>query len=125
MIFYIIAILGFCADRVIKYFAIKTPSLIQGVFINEKFALSLPVSNSISAILMGAGIIVLLHYAIKKKRPIIWVIISGAMSNFIDRIFYNGVIDYMHAPFGGIINIADIMISIGVLILIVYNKKLK
>jgi len=125
-IYYIlIAAFGFAIDQSIKYFFMKTPRFAEGVFINNDFAWGLPVPNNLTALIMILILFLLIFFAVKKKEPGLWIIIAGAFSNLIDRIFYSGVIDYIHTPFGGVINIADAMISFGVLAIILNAKKTK
>jgi len=57
------------------------------------------------------------------------LIVSGGLSNFIDRIIYNGVVvDFLNIGIGnfrtGILNIADIAITLGI-ILMLYGSLIK
>jgi signal peptidase II len=45
--------------------------------------------------------------------------ITGLVGNLIDRIVYGSVIDFINLKFWPIFNVADILISIGALILII------
>jgi signal peptidase II len=58
-------------------------------------------------------------------RIIFALIISGGLSNIIDRIYFGCVIDFINLHFWPVFNFADIYITIGVLIFfkIVYFKK--
>lgn len=48
------------------------------------------------------------------------LILAGAISNFIDRVFYSGVIDFIIFPFNlFVFNIADLSITIGVFLLLI------
>lgn len=55
------------------------------------------------------------------------LVLSGAVSNVIDRFIYNGVIDFIHISFAGysfpIFNIADVLIVIGVAIMFFEHMK--
>ncbi|MAG28922.1 hypothetical protein CL632_02140 [bacterium] len=130
----IIAALGFVLDRIIKYFVLKNPSfengffLFDGVFglrlhINEYFAWGLPISNTISIYLMILVILALIYAMIRMHALGLWLVLAGALSNILDRFIYNGVIDYIVVPWGGIINIADILVIAGVLVLLFYKKR--
>ncbi len=48
--------------------------------------------------------------------------IVGGTGNFIDRLYYGGVVDFIHLSYGGwsfpIFNIADVCIIVGVLIMV-------
>jgi lipoprotein signal peptidase len=133
-IFIAIAFAGLVADRIFKYFAIKSPIYSEGFFLitdklglryhlNQNFAGSLPLSNDLTAALMAVVIIILFIVFIKKKNiPVLWLIIVGAISNLFDRIAYSGVIDYIVVPWGGIINIADVLVVSGLVVLIFCSK---
>ena len=46
-------------------------------------------------------------------------LLGGTLSNLIDRIFYQGVIDYIHLDFlNNVFNLADVANIVGALILI-------
>lgn len=53
------------------------------------------------------------------------LIIAGGFSNILDRVVYGGVIDFISVSFNGwhwsILNIADVVINVGVLILILQS----
>lgn len=63
----------------------------------------------------------------KQHKPILGyaLILTGAFSNFLDRIFYGGVIDFIVVWFGNwswpAFNIADVAILLGIAILIKDN----
>jgi len=54
------------------------------------------------------------------------VVLAGAISNMIDRVQYNGVVDFIALQFQGyhfpIFNVADICIVLGIFALIIYEK---
>ncbi len=119
LLFFIIAITGFAIDRIVKYFALNIPAFFGGVFVNENFAWGIPISNNTVLVFMSFAIASLAVLSIKSKNLAFLILIMGALSNLIDRIFYGGVIDYIHVPFGGIINLADIMVFLGAALLFV------
>lgn len=99
-------------------------------YINNQFAWSWPIPNNVviifSILLFALGVFIYFRRA--RAQPElwpIWLIGSGALSNFIDRIFRHGVVDYFLVPGGGVINLADILIIIGVLFLASNTKKNK
>jgi lipoprotein signal peptidase len=55
----------------------------------------------------------------------ILLILSGALSNVIDRLQFGCVIDFINQPIGPIFNLADVFISIGVIITVVSIYKHK
>lgn len=50
-------------------------------------------------------------------------ILSGALSNFIDRIYFGCIIDFIDLKFWPVFNLADIFITVGVIMLILKIKK--
>lgn len=128
--FFYFALIGLAADRIIKYFIITMPSAFTGFFVfdnnlglvrhlNQGFAWSLNISNAGSAFLMaGSAILIIWYYFYQQRIECIWLIIAGALSNFFDRLIHGGVVDYLVVPWGGIINLADILIFFGVILLI-------
>ena len=61
-------------------------------------------------------------YSRKMPRhvPMAWaLLISGGASNLIDRIFFSGVIDYIKIWQFPIFNLADVLITLGVVLIIV------
>jgi len=119
------AAIGLAFDQAAKYLFLKNPVLEDGVFLNKNFAWGLPISNGLTFGLMILAMAVLIFIVARsKKSPSlpVFFILSGAISNIIDRIFRHGVVDYIYVPWGGIINIADVLIFIGVILLIFKNK---
>lgn len=56
-----------------------------------------------------------------------WMILSGALSNMIDRVIYGGVVDFIKLSYAGYVwpyfNIADMVIVLGVLVMIATYKE--
>lgn len=67
--------------------------------------------------------IVLLIFKSRSKLTIfsLLLILSGAFSNIIDRLFFGCVIDFINIKVWPIFNIADILISAGAILLITKN----
>lgn len=115
----------FIFDRFTKVYILKNPSpnFWGGFFeshINTGVAFSLPISYLILYPLLII-ILTLLFYLWKKdfnrRSILIWpwaLIIIGAISNFMDRIRYGGVIDFINIPYFTVLNLSDIYISIGI-----------
>ena len=59
------------------------------------------------------------------KRYALLMILSGALGNLYDRIFYNAVPDFIDFHIGNfhwfVFNVADIFISLGIFLMIVYE----
>ncbi len=137
-----IAILGgifLLLDQGLKYLANTYPSFSLYIwkpwfgwefFPNPGIAFSLPFPQFI--LIIGTPIVLFwLYYIIikeeKKNRlamPGLIFIVYGALSNFIDRLMFGYTIDYLRI-FTGIINLADIMIIIGVVALLLGEKHRK
>ncbi len=82
------------------------------------FGLSFPVIFPICIFL----ILVILVY---QKRVCFgfWLIIAGGISNLIDRIFGGGVVDFISLPFFPSFNLADVFISLGMILALVCLMK--
>lgn len=56
-----------------------------------------------------------------------WMVLSGAISNVIDRIRFGGVVDFIHVHYGNwsfpVFNVADIFITCGVFLLFYLHMK--
>ena len=54
-------------------------------------------------------------------------LVVGAFSNFIDRFYYQGVVDFISVPFFTVFNLADVYISLAVIWIlyleVIYKKK--
>ncbi len=128
----------FVLDRITKYWTIEYLSTgyewLDGFFSLQYFqntgiAFGIPIPNSI-ALIMAIGIIVIL-YTYTRKNPQslplfpVALIITGAISNSIDRIIYSHVIDFIIIWQWPAFNIADCLITIGAIWLIVNEYKQK
>ena len=115
---------------IILIFTISLDQIIKFIFINNKLAIFntgfswgiLPNSN-LSAIILTFVFFIIIIIFIKRQYQqlepgliyILAFIISAGISNLIDRFLYNGVVDYIDIGFVPVFNIADLIISIGVL----------
>lgn len=93
--------------------------------LNKGIAFSLPFGGwwlLVLTALILLGVLVLLVYSIKRKNKAmvrgLVLILLGAASNSIDRVHYGGVIDFFQAVFLPIINIADLLILSGLLMMV-------
>jgi len=76
------------------------------------------------------GIILLIFYLLYKKYFIhntlyIILILSGALSNLVDRFWHGCIIDFINLGFGPIFNLADFFISLGAIMLVIAYLKVK
>lgn len=117
--FFLISATGLALDQGLKYFGAGWFSY----YLNTNFAWSWPVSNRAVVILTWP--LILLVAGFFYRRPAIWLILAGAVSNLIDRLGRGGVVDYIWLPGGGVINLADVLILAGLLFLIIEKKHVK
>lgn len=134
-----LSVVLFVVDRILKWTALtqwtdRHVVLLPGVqlefLLNRGIALSLPVTGTLAIVLIVllAGILVVLFFrSIMQKdwirASIFFLVLCGATSNVIDRFLYGGVIDYFHAFFPSVINLADVMIVVGVVALVLPREQ--
>ncbi|WP_291572796.1 signal peptidase II [Clostridium sp. UBA4548] len=138
----VIIVLGLLLDRISKLWALSTLKDSLGITIIKNFFAFEYLENRGAAfgilqnklwllvvitILVASGMI---FYLIKFKpsskllRISIAMIVSGAIGNLIDRIYYNFVVDfilvhYKEAYYFPTFNVADILVSVGTFFLII------
>jgi signal peptidase II len=95
-------------------------------FKNDQFAFSLPIPLPITYtiyFMVFVGIIWYFRKRYSAMRRMEWLgwalVISGGVSNVFERLFIGYVRDIIQIPFGGIINLADIYISFGIVLLLI------
>jgi signal peptidase II len=79
-------------------------------------------------VLTIAALAALIWYFVRNRHPLIRtslaLIIAGAAGNFIDRLLNGYVVDFLHFyPFGydfAIFNVADMCITVGVILLVIF-----
>lgn len=132
----------FIIDRFLKMLALnmeadKTKNIIGQIFSfsftkNYNIAFSLPLGGPVLNIIIISLILVIIliighsiwqEKKISKKSIVLTFILFGAISNIVDRLKYGFVIDYLELKYFTIFNLADIMISLGAIILILQNLK--
>lgn len=126
-------------DQFLKYLARTNPK--QNYYIwktwlgweyleNSGIAFSLPFPNFLIIILTPIILLGLIIFYTKKKNKTklfhlgIFLIIAGAISNFIDRFLFEVTIDYLRI-LTSVINLADVMIVLGGGLLIINELKTK
>lgn len=128
----------FVLDRFLKFLSINLESdfyLIKNFlkftfysnkFISFSFPLSGPLLNLLIFILIFF-ILINIIFLIKKDNffeAFLWVaVFLGALSNFIDRLRYSFVIDYLDFFSLSVFNLADVMIVLGCFFIIWLNLK--
>ena len=145
----ILIIFTFALDRLSKLKIIKQQLNNESLFINDYLNFDLTWNTGISFGLLSQNaniyyhaisvliffVIIFLSYLISKAnftdKVLFSLILGGAIGNFYDRLFYFAVPDFIDIHIGNFhwftFNIADIFITIGVILLIiedlVLNKK--
>jgi signal peptidase II len=128
----------FILDRIIKNLFLaqvlvyKNLGLLNfNLYQNRKIILGWSINNPWLNVLIFVIFIFLVYnlkkaYFQKKLTPLfaLTLIIAGAMSNVLDKLFYGFIIDYINLGPWSIFNLADLMIWAGTTILIIsYTKK--
>ena len=130
----------FIADRWLKILAVAQAgnpgTRLIGDFLSFSFtpnryiAFSLPLSGwFIIGLILGIIVVLIftiIYLIINKKSDILTIllltiILLGAISNMLDRYLYGYVIDYLSLRYFTVFNLADAMISVGVIIVLFKN----
>lgn len=135
--FFVIAMF-FVLDRYLKFRSINLNEdflLVKGwltftFYPNKDISFSIPINGIFLNILISFLILVVLvnlFFLIKKNKKIEffgWLaVFFGAISNFIDRIKFSYVIDYLDLRYFTVFNLADFLIFVGCLVVIFGNFK--
>ncbi len=111
-------------DQAAKYFA-----AVHGfIFRNYLFAFSLPVPSVLMYLFYLVALAVLFWYVMvnlkKFSRPILlgwWLIVVGASINVGERLILGYVRDFIYIYGGGVLNVADLYIIVGIVYLLIYE----
>jgi len=129
----IVSLVVFAIDRLVKSFFVKNPDVHQDFLFGTAFrfvknpgiAFSLSVPSALLIIIITGALVFLMFFmfrAGKSKRDFLFFAFSlvflGALSNYIDRILYSYVVDYVDFPYFTVLNIADIMITLGLVLIV-------
>jgi len=84
--------------------------------------------GTIVAVIVGAALVALVAYfATHLDKPLVWLptgmLLGGALGNVIDRIRYGAVTDFIKLPAWPAFNVADISITLGVLVLLYVTER--
>lgn len=116
-------------DQISKYLVLRFWPEISTI--NPNVAFSIPISNAVSLLLTPLLLIIFiiffLHAAKLDSRWAIAAfgfIVGGGLSNFLDRIVRGGVVDFIDLGFWPSFNLADSLITIGVLALLIFHDKI-
>ncbi|MFH1854816.1 MAG: signal peptidase II [bacterium] len=113
-------------DQIIKRFlVIKFPSL---VLINSNLAFGINFTSPLLLNILAILLFVVVIYFFQNKKilsvPVV-LILSGAVSNLLDRIFLGGVADYIDFKIWPSFNLADALIFSGSVLLVLQLLKKK
>lgn len=116
-------------DQISKYLVLRFwPDLAS---INPNIAFGIPIPNAVmlalSPLLLLGFAYVFQKYAASRRKLSIFAfacVIGGGASNFLDRLFRGGVIDFIDLGFWPSFNLADSFISIGVFTLLLFHAKI-
>ncbi|MFA6272800.1 MAG: signal peptidase II [Patescibacteria group bacterium] len=132
----------FVTDRVLKWWAVNSLSDISPItflrvfrlefYLNEGIIFSVPLPKMliyIITVLIISVVIYLLYeaYQMKNRSLIIGysLVTVGAFSNLLDRFNYGAIIDFINLRVLPVFNLADIIITIGITVLIFNIIKIK
>jgi lipoprotein signal peptidase len=111
------------ADSIVKLFIPRT-------FRNYGFVFSIPLPPWSIYLVYGIVLVPLVVYYVKRRtefshwESISWLLIfSGSASNILERIRLGYVRDFIYLPGGGVINIADILITLGLVMILAQRRK--
>jgi signal peptidase II len=84
--------------------------------------------GTIVAVIVGAALVALVAYfATHLDKPLVWLptgmLLGGALGNIIDRVRDGGVTDFIKLPGWPAFNVADISITLGVVVLLYVTER--
>jgi signal peptidase II len=131
----VVAAVLFVVDRILKAIVVKGTSASFGfgkftLFKNEGLVFSIPAPYYISLGLMIVAVAALglLLWRYRSHGFILWplmLFVAGTASNIFDRIHYGYIVDYVYLSDRlPIINLADAMLTAGVIILVFSLRKI-
>lgn len=116
-------------DQVSKYLVLRFWPQISTI--NPNVAFSIPIPNVvmffITPVLIAIFIFLFMRYGNFPSRYSIAAfgfLVGGGVSNFIDRIFRDGVVDFIDLGFWPSFNFADSFITIGAFLLLFFHAKI-
>lgn len=119
---YLIVLLLILVDQVSKVLVLKYFPTIAVNNRSGSFSLSYANISYIYVALFALSLFVLIMFLLERPSMDGWgftLILSGAISNIVDRVRLGAVVDFIHSNFWATFNIADSFITIGAIILIV------
>jgi len=141
LLFVVAALVVFVFDRAVKEIVMRF--LTQDIVIIENFtritysenvgvAFGLQIPQIVQlflvpALIVGGFYLVTQHLKLDSifVQIVVGAIAGGAISNYVDRILHGFVIDYIKIWFWPVFNIADIAITVGILLIVVFYGKIR
>ncbi len=78
-------------------------------------------------VVLAALALLLAYFARHADRPMLWLptglVLGGALGNLVDRIRQGYVTDFIHFPHWPAFNVADVCISVGVVVLVLVLER--
>ncbi len=123
---FLLTVFIYMLDRLLKELLLwKQSFFCFHIYFNPYLAFGIPLPSNLIKLIIALILIALLFYLAYSKtreQPLFVLGLSamwlGAFSNFLDRLFLPGVVDYLYLPLFSYLNLADIMISGGVILII-------
>lgn len=129
---FIYALASLVLDQLTKYFASNWAGLEAAICrfseptYNTAGAFSIQIPNAILAGFTAFLLTFIVVWVRKNSAQIsstqkfaLGIILGGGLGNFLDRIFYEGVVDFISCSFWPTFNLADVFITVGVVILLI------
>ena len=117
----VLILLAVCADQLSKILVLKYYPSLASINHNGSFSMAWGVDYlyvSVISLLIFLVLIYFLEREISQKIGFA-LIVSGGISNIIDRVRLGGVVDFLHSPFWPTFNVADSFITIGAALIII------
>jgi len=118
-------------DQLAKLLAPQTKTNFLFTYLcNKNIAWNIPVNAGVfySVWIIIAAILIFIFFKTRSysQKILLTFIFSGAVSNFIDRIRLGCAVDYIDLKFWPVFNLADVYITIGIIIIVInFIKKSK
>lgn len=124
----ILTLLLVLSDQATKFLATKYLPISK----NTGIAFGIPIPQTI-LVIVNIALLIILFYFIKKElnlkkrfaQVLTAAVLAGGISNLADRLYHGYVIDFIDVPYWPTFNLADIYITVGILLLIAFYGKLK
>jgi len=133
LLVFVPALIALAADRALKIFFLTHPTaIVGGDFFyglvtlhfesNAGIAFGLMIPRSLLLLVSSVVIISVISFSLRSHSILVAsagiFISAGALSNFFDRLRYGAVIDYIDIPWFTVLNIADVMITVGATVMV-------